>query len=238
MAETGPDAQTIPNDPPPGMVICDVTGKLVPEDETVVLHGKRVGAEGKALLLDQLAAGMLVGGEMEKPSIWARWGAMIVDGFVLGAVYIAAGVVFGVGAFAAMSASDGGAAVGATGAVVGLAAITVGVNLVSIAYFALLHARNGQTLGKMAAKIRVVNLDGSSITFSTALIRALWYQGPGLITGAIGVIGAALGTPDLMQLGNLATLYIIASIITALVNSHQRSIHDLLSGTRVIRVDE
>jgi hypothetical protein len=46
---------------PPGMGRCEVTGKLVPEDELVELNGQRVCAEGKAILLERLTSGESAG---------------------------------------------------------------------------------------------------------------------------------------------------------------------------------
>lgn len=60
------DSSTQPPQPPePGMdnmVQCEITGQWVPQDETVVIQGYRVCAEGKAELLDSLAAGDHIGG--------------------------------------------------------------------------------------------------------------------------------------------------------------------------------
>jgi len=48
---------------PPGMGRCEVTGQVVPEDELVLIHGQRVCAEGKAILLERLKAGEAMPGE-------------------------------------------------------------------------------------------------------------------------------------------------------------------------------
>jgi uncharacterized RDD family membrane protein YckC len=77
-------------------------------------------------------------------------------------------------------------------------------------YWILLHAMNGQTLGKMAVGVRVVALDGGPVGVSRAAVRLVGYW----------VSSVALGIG-----------YLIAAF-----RADKRALHDLLAGTRVERV--
>lgn len=92
---------------------------------------------------------------------WKRLVARIIDGVLLGVVTS----VLGLGTF--KSGSDGtGLSYNGGGA---LAALVVG-----ILYFGLLHGLRGQTLGKMALKIKVIDkATGTKPEMPKAFIRAL-----------------------------------------------------------------
>ena len=77
-------------------------------------------------------------------------------------------------------------------------------------YVVLLTRVGGQTFGQMVLRIRVVDLDGGSVTISTALVRAV-----------------ALG---------LAMLPLGAGIAWMCVASRRDSVQDRIAGTRVTRV--
>ena len=79
-------------------------------------------------------------------------------------------------------------------------------------YYVALHSAFGQTFGKMAMKIRVVRLDGGGISVGTAILRYIGY----FVSGLIFVVG-----------------YLMAGL-----RDDKRALHDLLAGTRVIRLGE
>jgi uncharacterized RDD family membrane protein YckC len=77
-------------------------------------------------------------------------------------------------------------------------------------YFVLLTAASGQTLGKMAAGIRVVPMDSTGrMSFGHSVVRAAAYL--------VSVIPAGLG------------------LVPALVHSDRRALHDRLADTRVVK---
>jgi len=208
---------------PPGMGTCSITGKVVPEDELVTIHGQRVCAEGKAILLDRLKAGDALPGEEERPTALRRFGCLFLDGLIInvpGAIIIALIVAV----FVPHHAADQAAMI------IGLFALFLAA--VQFVYFGLTHAIRGQTLGKMAGKIVVVNLDGSPISASTAYIRALAFLGPNLLAALLLVVGLA---PIAAVLDVISRLWILADAIVALVDrDQQRSLHDRIAGTRVV----
>jgi uncharacterized RDD family membrane protein YckC len=219
----------------PGMVQCEITGQWLPEDEVVTIQGMRVGSEGKQILLDKLKSGASLPGELEVASGWNRFGAMVVDNLVIMAITIPLKV--------GVTLAVNGGTMQTTGS--GAAAAEGLVNIVTIAlamaYFTLMHARRGQTLGKIVAKIKVVRDNGSPIDFRMSLIRSVGYQGPALL-GAF-ITGIAIGPGMIMVAGAgviisvLSGLYVFVSAIMALMDkSKQLTIHDRIAGTRVIRV--
>ena len=78
------------------------------------------------------------------------------------------------------------------------------------AYVVLLHGTTGQTLGKMLAGARVVGLSGAPIGYPRALARyAAWF---------------------------LSALPLLVGFLVAAARSDKRALHDVVAGTRVIRV--
>ena len=121
-------------------------------------------------------------------------------------------------------------------AIAGATLVLVGIQL---AYFAILHARNGQTLGKMAAKTRVVMQDGGPISSGTAWKRAFIYIGPNLISalpglilgGAAGAAGTGVAVEGVVQL--VVGIFVLVNILL-IFRASKRCLHDDLSGTRVV----
>jgi uncharacterized RDD family membrane protein YckC len=60
--------------------------------------------------------------------------------------------------------------------------------LLALAYFIVLEATQGATLGKMALGLRVVKLDGSPISWSESVIRNLLRLIDGLLVYLVGAI--------------------------------------------------
>ncbi|MBO2463838.1 RDD family protein [Actinomadura violacea] len=125
-------------------------------------------------------------GEYTDPSAglasrWARLGAAIIDGIIVGIVVglISLPFVNWDHVFHNNGTMYDGARVGTN-------AISV---VLSFLYFWLMTARWGQTLGKMLLKIRVVRQDdGLAITNGQAAGRAAFYTVLGGICGCIGLI--------------------------------------------------
>ena len=124
-----------------------------------------------------------------------RLGAAIVDGFLMWIVVAVLGVFFGI---------------------MGSAARNIGLNIgwqllmwaLTVSYQALMLAARGQTLGKMAMKVKVVNADGSDIT-------------PGQAWGR-EIARAVLG------------LLCIVDYIPLFFTDEKTSLHDMAAKTRVV----
>jgi uncharacterized RDD family membrane protein YckC len=210
----------------PGMGRCEITGKIVPEDELVVINGQRVCAEGKAILLERLKAGEALPGEAERPTALRRFACIVVDGVIWWVINVGIVALFvGVGFAAGMRPG--------IGVLYGVAQLVV--TAIVIGYFALMHGIRGQSLGKMAGKLKVVRVDGRPMDLQTGFIRALAFSGPSILPAVLAMVGAYL----LQTIaGGLVLLYFFAQVLVALLDrSQQRSIHDRIAGTRVVVIN-
>ena len=113
-----------------------------------------------------------------------------------------------------------------------------------VAYTVFFHSRYGQTLGKMATRVKVVDLSERPI----GMRQALWRDGPTILlclAGAAFGIRAAMNGINPFKIDNQAALppqlvyanliWILAEYVTMLTNKRRRAIHDWIAGTLVIR---
>jgi uncharacterized RDD family membrane protein YckC len=144
-------------------------------------------------------------GTLDLATVGRRWGGSIVDSLALYAAFIP---LFIGGAFvlSALGVGKAGETLGG-GAVIVLYAFLLGTPVV---YEGLMVQSRGQTLGKMAVGIKVVNPDGSVVSPGQAWGRA--------------VVKTALGS----CLG--------LTFIPALFTKDRTTIHDMVAKTRVVRV--
>lgn len=169
---------------------------------------------------------------------WRRVGALLVDGLV--------GIpLFGV-QFALFRRST-------SGAVISL--LVPGVMLAL--YPAVFHARWGQTIGKMATRIKVVRLGGAPIGVRAAFLRSsvdlvLWFMYTVLTAGALLSWAGpewssltwiqqneALSTQSVMfgLYSWLSQIWLWSEVVVLLFNRKRRALHDFIAGTIVIRLD-
>lgn len=119
----------------------------------------------------------------ELASRWARLGAGILDLIIVGIVAGLISIPF-INWDRVVNPETGSSFY--NGAQVGTNAVSV---IVAFLYFWLMHAKWGQTLGKMLLRIRVVrDEDGQAITTGQALGRSAFYSVLGGICGCIGLI--------------------------------------------------
>lgn len=161
-------------------------------------------------------------------TFWRRLAALVIDSSLLLPI-----------AFALFAA---GAQVTAPAALFVLHVIG---SLYGVAYSVILHSRYGQTLGKMATRIKVVDLSCHPI----GVKQAIWRDGPtiaiSLATAGFGVKTILSGRnpfnlfdpqaalPPELVIANL--IWILAEFLTMLTNKRRRAIHDWIAGTLVIR---
>lgn len=194
---------------------CQITGKTFPQEELITFQGKRVSAEGKAILLERLKSGEAVSEEMQRPAVLRRFGCVFIDN-----------LIFSIPSYL----------IGQNMTLQNLTAMTwmlVGLQALQVIYLGQMHGLFGKTLGKMAGTLRVVNLDGSPISLGKAYLRAIVYVLPSIL--AI----AALFSRNNVLIENVNLFYggwSLITIILALVDTKmQRPIHDRVTGTRVIQ---
>lgn len=153
-----------------------------------------------------------------------RIAAMIIDSLIL------MPLSWGASVFAVIGGSSP-AAVAVSSAMVGA---------ISVFYSILLHNYYGQTLGKMAVKVKVLNESENPINFAQAVLRSF----PQLILAMFAVsFSTGVQSPDdLVGVVNSLLygsfgIFIILDIIVCVLNEKSRALHDLIAGTVVVRTD-
>lgn len=150
-----------------------------------------------------------------------RAAAWLIDGALLGAV----GWLIGSAAGSAI------APLGTSGRLLGL--------LVALPYFGVLGSRigGGQTPGKLALRIRVVDEDGRPLSVARSFLRAIVLTVPWFVNGL--VVSPAFGGPGAWALGVLAGTMVFGvgcgSAVLVLVNRRARqTVHDLAVRSYVV----
>ena len=122
-----------------------------------------------------------------------------------------------------------------------------------LVYTVVMHARYGQTVGKMVTKVRVVDFHTEgSISWRQAWLREgiptllslgfLGYQVYSILAGNVTLRavanGEALasGEPSWL-LSALPGLWFLAEVLTMLTNQKRRALHDFIAGTVVVRTN-
>ncbi len=227
----------------PGLQQCSITGKWCAGDELIMFQGQLVSAEGKQILLDRLRTGVNAPGEYVRPTVLRRFGCLFVDGLVLMFAWFMIEMIVTTMMAPQLLPTKAGTKMTAvdveTFAFESLSIIYLMIMVIEVSYFAILHGWTGQTIGKLVGHLRVVNLDGSRISWKKALARAVVYLG-GMILFPLGflIFFVATAVTALAYIGMIqciAVAWILADIICALVDTRaQRSLHDRICATRVI----
>lgn len=220
------------------LVRCQVTGEMVPADEIVEFQGQMVSAHGKEILIDRLKSGESLPGQVEPPNIWRRFLALVIDALILGVPGFFLYLLFLSNAGGSLSdifnpprfqaVQEEMKATQWIQQMLGLA--------IFFTYWTLFHGLKGQSIGKMALRIKVVNLDMTPIGIRTAFLRALYYNGPQVILPFVLIFTQNEMVTILISI--IASPYFIVNVVMALADSNrQRSLHDRLAGTRVIQLE-
>lgn len=118
---------------------------------------------------------------------------------------------------------------------------------VALVYYIAMHARYGQTLGKMLTEVKVIHkTEARDITVSQAILRDIVP-----VIGFLASIGAsavytvspmtdddAIGTFIVLAGAYLfaSLFWYVAEVITMLFNRKRRAVHDFIAGTVVVRI--
>lgn len=133
---------------------------------------------------------------------------------------------------------------------------SVFLGAIAFAYPIYFLSRWGQTLGKMAAKIKVVRIDGGPISLRHALLRSsvdviLWiaYSIPTIWILATwdGPAWSSLGWLSQREVLNdrnpfyrpyevISQVWLWSEVVVLLFNRKRRALHDFIAGTVVIKV--
>ena len=186
-----------------GLVKCSRCGGDFCRNCVVELKGSFYCADCKSEQVRDVQSGV-DGTELELASIGARFGALFID-------YLLINLLSRFITPVVLPALAGALGTGDPGTVV-IAAFAVALALViavMVLYEGVMLQWRGQTLGKMATKVKVVTPEGDDISAGQAWLRALtkW-----VLTLAVG------------------TTYLVA-----LFNKEKKALHDMIAKTRVVR---
>ncbi len=161
-------------------------------------------------------------------TFWRRVGANLLDGLIFIPVTIGAQFLAPASTDPMMQAAPGFVE-----------------SLLFYLYSIVLHGRNGQTIGKMAARVRVLDLSEEKLTMAQAITRDLV---PLSLSVASFVVLVNVGLPtDLSEVDyaslipglfllSIAILWSLAEILTMATNRKRRAIHDFIAGSVVVRI--
>jgi uncharacterized RDD family membrane protein YckC len=121
----------------------------------------------------------------------------------------------------------------------------VAYSLSFIVYSVALHARFGQTLGKIVTRVKVLAVSETKLSMKEALLRDA-------VRIVLTLVGVALDPPKVLSRANPLQLpefdaatwlqmcasrgWFVAELVTMLANTKRRALHDLIAGSVVVRV--
>lgn len=120
-------------------------------------------------------------------------------------------------------------------------------SLIPTVYTISMHYFKGQTIGKSAVNLKVLDISERPITFAQAVIRSLPQMLPIFISASLlisSMFSPANNSASDNIFSNIITafyglyvVFIIGEIISALFSSKHRALHDYLAGTVVTKTD-
>lgn len=145
--------------------VCNECHKMFPLDEMIQHGNVRICSNCKPVFMQKLSEGAQINpDELNYASVLTRFGAVFIDGLLLGAINFGIGLLAGLTAAQAVGVQPKGAAA----LQITLFAIQMAFG---IGYEVLMIGKYGATLGKMACKIKVVTADGGKVSYARALGR-------------------------------------------------------------------
>jgi uncharacterized RDD family membrane protein YckC len=186
---------------PPGQVLCAECGRAFLPDE-VIRHGNQfICAACKPVFLQKLKEGVTAQGTMNYAGFWIRVVAYILDTILLDIVLVPL--------FFAIRMAVGGP-VNPLLPNLTASLINMPISLVLVvSYYTFFVGKYGATPGKMATKLRIVNADGSAVSYGKACGR--------MFAVIVSFICCYVG------------------VLMVAWDSEKRGLHDRMCSTRVIR---
>ncbi len=160
-------------------------------------------------------------------TFWRRFFAGFIDGFILGGIESVLGV-FEPGNVAGWEA-------------IAWASFSAAITL---AYSVGMHARFGQTVGKMATGVLVLDVsEARKLSLWQAFLRDVGLVGIDGCSLAYGMLALAFGLGEraaiavAVVLGGASFLWFVLEVLTMLSNDRRRALHDWIAGSVVVRTD-
>jgi len=214
------------------MTKCEMTGKLIPFDEVIHVNGKIVSEEGRRILLnksDECSAEKPEEETIEQafnivyPSSARRVICVFIDSFLIALVWfliILTSMVLGYDIVGSLEGSYFANFV---------------YNMIFygsfFAYNTFTQIRFGRAFGKILGKCFIIDKNGHPITRAGGLGRAFWSDGIHLINIIVWLLFPSLLTSSV----SFFMLYSALNCISLFTDPQGRALHDLISGTTVIR---
>jgi uncharacterized RDD family membrane protein YckC len=192
---------------------CSQCGRMFAHSDLVQIAGNWVCGDCKPAFLSRvMVAGPAAAGPFgwHYGGFWIRFGARIIDGFVLGVPFMLLAAVFIPSLLRPGSQPSNPAF-----AVFFLSLLAVGL-LSAITYEVLMLRYRGATVGKMACGLKVVRSDGRSLGWGVSFGRFFMWN---IVTNGIPYLNFIL---------------MLVSGIMAGVDDEKRAMHDRVCDTRVI----
>jgi uncharacterized RDD family membrane protein YckC len=112
-------------------------------------------------------------------------------------------------------------------------------------YSVLMHGFYGQTLGKKALGVKVLDVSETPISMRQAFLRESIYiaiNTMALIISIYLVLSGSRGDSEslsiaVMILGLGALIWFVTEILTCLMNQKRRAVHDFIAGTVVVKTE-
>jgi uncharacterized RDD family membrane protein YckC len=187
-----------------GDVVCSQCGGIFPASEVIRYGNAAVCAACKPIFVQRLKeGGVVAGGPVEYAAFWTRFGAYFVDGVITTILSAILGAILG--ATIGVAARNAGASV----LLAPLLAMAGGF-VIRGAYFIYFIGNSGQTPGKKMCRIRVINADGSQVSYGKATGRFFGYF--------------------------LSSFILCIGFLMAAWDDEKRALHDRLCDTRVVKV--
>jgi uncharacterized RDD family membrane protein YckC len=176
------DDQEISSAVPLKQALCSECGLGFAEDEMIRFQESWVCAGCKPLFVQKIKEGVAVAGALDYAGFWIRFGALVIDGFILGIANLILFVPLGI--LMPMSEDKPFAMLSF------MPLLIIVQYAIPAVYDTCFVGKYGATPGKMACNLKVVVEDGSQLTFLRALGRhfAKWLS---YMILAIGFIMAA-----------------------------------------------
>ena len=109
-------------------------------------------------------------------------------------------------------------------------------------YNVLMHGKYGQTIGKMATKVKVVDVSLAKLSMRQAFLRDSVYIALTTVAVIIGIPGIIDGgnsyqnpnTVSVRILAYASLAWFVVELVTMLTNSKRRALHDFIAGSVVV----
>jgi len=199
--------------PPQPALACSQCGRMFAHSDLVQIAGNWVCGDCKPAFLSRvMVAGPAAAGPFgwHYGGFWIRFGARMIDGFVLGVPFMLLAAVFIPNLLRPGSQPSNPAF-----AVFFLSLIGLGL-LAAMTYEVLMLRYRGATVGKIACGLKVVRSDGRSLGWGVSIGRFFMWN---IVTNGIPYLNFIL---------------MLVSGIMAGVDDEKRALHDRVCDTRVI----